>query len=205
MSLVQRAQPMLGERVAVVGAGLIGLLTAWVLVHSTGGVSAVEMAENICVVDIRQDRLELVTKLIPGCLVYNPRTRILSQHGKVIPFDNNILIFDIAIELSGTIPGLETAISLTRDFGKVIIGSLYGEKAQFIRLGMKFHRSNIKLISSQVSLIPEEYSYRWSKSRRFGLSWKMIRLLKPSVSSYISTIIHIYNYLYYSINIVNKS
>ena len=45
---------------------------------------------------------------------------------------------------------------------------------------MSFHRSNIQLIASQVSLIPEEYSARWSKDRRFQLTWKLLKIIRPS-------------------------
>lgn len=45
---------------------------------------------------------------------------------------------------------------------------------------MRFHRSHIQLISSQVSCIPEELSVRWSKKRRFDLVWDIVKRLSPS-------------------------
>ena len=45
---------------------------------------------------------------------------------------------------------------------------------------MSFHRSSIQLIAPQVSLIPEEYSARWSKDRRFQLTWKLLKRIRPS-------------------------
>jgi threonine dehydrogenase-like Zn-dependent dehydrogenase len=59
-----KAQPMIGERVAVIGAGLIGLLTAQVL--STTGA-------KVCIVDIQDNRLETALQLIQGIMMYNPR------------------------------------------------------------------------------------------------------------------------------------
>jgi threonine dehydrogenase-like Zn-dependent dehydrogenase len=43
-----------------------------------------------------------------------------------------------------------------------------------------FHRSRIKLISSQVSTINPDFSGRWDKSRRFTLAWDMLNKVRPS-------------------------
>jgi len=47
-------------------------------------------------------------------------------------------------------------------------------------LGRSFHRSRIRLISSQVSSIAPELDGRWTKLRCFDVAWEMIRRLKPS-------------------------
>jgi hypothetical protein len=47
-------------------------------------------------------------------------------------------------------------------------------------IGMKFHRSHIQLLSSQVSIIPEEIKGRWTKERRFRFVWDVIRSIRPS-------------------------
>ena len=49
-----------------------------------------------------------------------------------------------------------------------------------LRLGMRFHRSGIKMKASQVSYIPSGLSSRWSKTRRFQLTWNLIRRIKPA-------------------------
>jgi len=46
-----------------------------------------------------------------------------------------------------------------------------------LSLGLDFHRSHKHLIASQVSHIPAPLSSRWSKSRRFALTWKVLREL----------------------------
>jgi len=51
--------------------------------------------------------------------------------------------------------------------GRVVIGSWYGSKPVQLDLGGAFHRSRIRLISSQVSSLAPELSGRWDKSRRF--------------------------------------
>jgi threonine dehydrogenase-like Zn-dependent dehydrogenase len=86
---------------------------------------------------------------------------------------------DLTFELSGNPAALNDAISLTRFSGRVVIGSWYGEKPAEIDLGRTFHRSRIKLISSQVSTVSPELSGRWDKPRRFDVAWKALERIKP--------------------------
>jgi threonine dehydrogenase-like Zn-dependent dehydrogenase len=44
-------------------------------------------------------------------------------------------LFDVIIEVSGNISGLQTALEITRDFGRIILGSWYGEKPALLNLG----------------------------------------------------------------------
>jgi threonine dehydrogenase-like Zn-dependent dehydrogenase len=87
--------------------------------------------------------------------------------------------FDLTFELSGNPAALNDALALTAFSGRIIIGSWYGEKPAEIDLGGGFHRSRIKLISSQVSTIAPELSGRWDKARRFEVSWKALERIKP--------------------------
>ena len=70
-------------------------------------------------------------------------------------------------------------LALTGFSGRIVIGSWYGEKRAEIDLGGAFHRSRIKLISSQVSTIAPELSGRWDKARRFDAAWKALERIKP--------------------------
>jgi threonine dehydrogenase-like Zn-dependent dehydrogenase len=83
------------------------------------------------------------------------------------------------IEISGNPSALDDAIALTIFSGRIVIGSWYGEKRAPIDLGGKFHRSRIKLISSQVSSISPELSGRWDKSRRFEVAWNALKRIQP--------------------------
>jgi threonine dehydrogenase-like Zn-dependent dehydrogenase len=60
-----------------------------------------------------------------------------------------------------------------------VIGSWYGEKPAEIDLGSTFHRSRIKLVSSQVSTLSPELSGRWDKQRRFEVAWKTLERIQP--------------------------
>lgn len=166
VNLVQDAAPILGERVLVLGQGIIGLLTT-ALLHEFP-------LEYL----ITADRYELRRRvsldmgvnesLDPTFDDFHTAALGLAQGG-----------FDLTLELSGNPSALDDAIALTAFSGRVVIGSWYGEKRAPIDLGGKFHRSRIKLISSQVSSISPELSGRWDKSRRFEVAWEALKRIQP--------------------------
>ena len=86
---------------------------------------------------------------------------------------------DLTFELSGNPTALNDAIALTAFSGRIVIGSWYGEKQVEVNLGGTFHRSRIKLISSQVSTIAPELEGRWDKARRFDAAWKALERTRP--------------------------
>ena len=108
--------------------------------------------------------------------IWNPSLKISPLNKRQKKYEN----YDISIEVSGNSKGLQTAIDSTGKNGKIIIGSWYGEKFNPLKLGLKFHRSGISLLTSQVSNIPYELSGRWDKLRRFNLTWDCIKKIKPS-------------------------
>lgn len=82
---------------------------------------------------------------------------------------------------------LQMAIDSTIAGGRVVIGSWYSSSSEAsntnraaLRLGTRFHRSGIQLITSQVSSIPATISDRWDKARRFNTAWGVIRRCRPS-------------------------
>jgi threonine dehydrogenase-like Zn-dependent dehydrogenase len=89
------------------------------------------------------------------------------------------IAFDLVFELTGSPSALNDAIAHAAFSGRIIIGSWYGKKRAEIDLGGSFHRSRIKLISSQVSTISPELSGRWDKSRRFDTAWKALERIQP--------------------------
>jgi threonine dehydrogenase-like Zn-dependent dehydrogenase len=87
--------------------------------------------------------------------------------------------FDLILELSGSPSALNTALAMSNFSGRIVIGSWYGEKKADIDLGGFFHRSRIKLISSQVSTISPELSGRWDKARRFEVALEALKRIQP--------------------------
>jgi len=163
VNLVQDGAPILGERVLVLGQGVVGLLTASLLREFP--------LESLVTVDnyeLRRKALQVESKKLE---VKSLTTFDL----KPSSFDP----FDLTFELSGSPSALNDAIALTAFSGRIVIGSWYGQKRAEIDLGGAFHRSRIKLISSQVSTISPELSGRWDKSRRFDVAWKALERIKP--------------------------
>jgi 2-desacetyl-2-hydroxyethyl bacteriochlorophyllide A dehydrogenase len=160
VNLVQDGAPILGERVLVLGQGIIGLLTASLLSEFP--------LENLAVVDnfeLRRNALH----------VEGQKSNVES----IALQDLRRSTFDLVYELSGSPSALNDAIAHTAFSGRIVIGSWYGQKRAEIDLGGAFHRSRIRLISSQVSTISPELSGRWDKSRRFEVAWQALERIKP--------------------------
>lgn len=161
VNLVQDGAPILGERVLVLGQGVVGLLTASLLTEFP--------LESLVTVD----RFELRRKAL------QVESRTSNVESRSIQ-DLRPSTFDLVFELSGSPSALNDAIALTSFSGRIVIGSWYGQKRAEINLGGTFHRSRIKLISSQVSSISPELSGRWDKARRFEVTWEALNRIQPA-------------------------
>jgi 2-desacetyl-2-hydroxyethyl bacteriochlorophyllide A dehydrogenase len=166
VNLVQDGAPILGERVLVLGQGIVGLLTASLL--SEFPLESLVTVDNY---ELRRKALEVKSKT----LKVKSFTSHELQHSSTLGQNKA----DLTFELSGSPSALNDAIALTTFSGRIIIGSWYGKKHAELDLGGAFHRSRIKLISSQVSTISPELSGRWDKSRRFDVAWKALERIKP--------------------------
>jgi threonine dehydrogenase-like Zn-dependent dehydrogenase len=163
VNLVQDGAPILGERVLVLGQGIIGLLTASLLSEFP--------LESLITVDrfeLRREALQSTSKKLEVKSLAPDDVRLSTLDS-----------FDLTFELSGSPSALNDAIAFTTFSGRIVIGSWYGQKRAEIDLGGAFHRSRIKLISSQVSTISPELSGRWDKSRRFDVAWKALERIQP--------------------------
>ena len=166
VNLVQDAAPILGERVIVFGQGVIGLLTTALLREFP--------LETLITVDCyglrREASLELGVSdsLDPAANDFRNQASAYLKTGA-----------DLTFELSGSPSALDDAIAITTFSGRIVIGSWYGEKRTVLNLGGAFHRSRIRLISSQVSTIAPELSGRWDKVRRFDVAWNALKRIQP--------------------------
>ncbi|MBN2500392.1 MAG: zinc-binding alcohol dehydrogenase [Anaerolineales bacterium] len=165
-------QPLIGEKVAVFGQGIVGLLTAALLARYP--------LESLITFDLIPHRREL--SLANGAQEsFDPREEYVLEAAKTrLSSPSGHVGADLVYELSGAPAALDQAITVTGFNGRVVVGSWYGQKRANLDLGGYFHRSRIKLISSQVSTLAPELSGCWTKARRFNLAWKMIAEIKPS-------------------------
>jgi len=172
VNLVQDGAPILGERVLVLGQGVVGLLVASLLaefpLERLVTADRFELRRNASKVEGQKSRAAQHASLDPDAEDFRASLSGYALDG-----------FDLVYELSGNPSALNDAIAATRFSGRVVIGSWYGEKRAPIDLGGAFHRSRIKLISSQVSTIASELTARWDKSRRFGVAWDALSRIQP--------------------------
>jgi 2-desacetyl-2-hydroxyethyl bacteriochlorophyllide A dehydrogenase len=198
VNLVQDGAPLLGERVLVLGQGVIGLLAASLLREFP--LEALVTSDRYALRRKASLGIGANDSFDPEVLKENPNRHILdhpfnetsgyaqinsaslSPSARESPPMNQRAYaqnFDLTFELSGSPSALNDAIALTAFSGRIVVGSWYGEKKASIDLGGTFHRSRIQLISSQVSTIAPALSGRWDKARRFGVVWEALRRIQP--------------------------
>lgn len=157
VNFLMDGKPIIGERVVVLGQGIVGLLVTALLSRFP--------LEHLLTLDHFPLRRQASEQL--------------GAHASLDPVDSRLVEFvssgaDLTFELSGSPQALDLAIGLTGFDGRIIIGSWYGVKRADIDLGGRFHRSRIRLVSSQVSSMASEYLGRWNKHRRFAVAWNVL-------------------------------
>jgi threonine dehydrogenase-like Zn-dependent dehydrogenase len=163
LSIVHDAHPRLGEKIVVYGQGLIGLLVTSLLSLSSLNLQV----PCLTTVDTFPERLAL--------------SSLLGSQQAVLPTEVAACeAFDLAIEASGNYRALQSAIDCTRNGGRIIIASWYGNEDVSLKLGIDFHRSHKTIRTSQVSDLPAELRQTWTKQRRFDLVWEVLRDMRPS-------------------------
>ena len=171
-SLVQDGRPLLGERVLVLGQGVVGLLVSTLLSRfPLGGLYAVDRIAG---------RREAARQAgVQTC--FDPDSDAdLAALTETLNLDAPGGGADLVFELSGAPAALNLAVASCAYSGRIVVGSWYGNKRAELNLGERFHRHRISLVSSQVSRIDPALSGRWDKARRFDLAWEMIRKCQPA-------------------------
>ena len=145
------AAPRIGERIAVVGGGVVGLLVGWLAARLPG--CAVQL------VDTHAPRAALATQL--GLAFATPEQAAPDA--------------DLVIHASGRAEGLATALRLAAFEATVLELSWYGAQAVSLPLGEAFHARRLTLKSSQVGHIAAAQRARWSHARRLALALELLR------------------------------
>lgn len=131
-----------GDRVVVVGAGVVGLLIARLAARLPGA--------DVTVVDIDPNRAGFAAEL--GASFATP-----SECPKGA---------DVVFHASVTPQGLGTAINAAGFEGTVVEVSWFGDQPTPVSLGGAFHSQRLKLMSSQVGQISPARRPRWDYARR---------------------------------------
>ena len=141
----------IGDKVLVVGFGLIGSLVARLLSQMP--------AVQVMVAEVDVARTHLARKM-------GFETVQATQLSKD---------FDLAFHCSSHEQGLQTCIDHTGVEGKVIELSWYGNKPVNIQLGGTFHSQRKAIISSQVSALPASRLARWDFYRRKQVVFELLK------------------------------
>jgi threonine dehydrogenase-like Zn-dependent dehydrogenase len=144
------AEVRVGDRVAVVGAGVVGALVAYVACRIAG--CRVEL------VDIRPERERTAKAMGAAFALPGAATREA----------------DVVLHTSGTPEGLATALALAGHESTIADLSWYGDRTAELHLGGAFHSRRLQIRSSQVGGIPAAQRARWTSRRRLELALSML-------------------------------
>ncbi|ATG89842.1 zinc-dependent alcohol dehydrogenase [Methylomonas koyamae] len=170
VSLVHDGAPLLGERVVVLGQGVVGLLLTGLLARFP--------LDQLFTVDAFALRREWSISLKATAAFDATAAGQIAQL-KIILTETDTNGADLLYEVSGQPHALNQAIDLCGFTSRIVVGSWYGDKSAPIALGGAAHRNRIRFTTSQVSSIDPVLSGRWDKTRRFTAAWRAIRQLSP--------------------------
>jgi 2-desacetyl-2-hydroxyethyl bacteriochlorophyllide A dehydrogenase len=131
-----------GERVAVVGGGVIGLLTAWLAARTC----------DVVLVDANPSRRAVAEAL--GLAFALPEAASGDR--------------STVFHASATAAGLNLALSLCAFEGQVVELSWFGDKPVAVDLGGAFHSQRLTLKASQVGSVAPSRRADWSHNRRLA-------------------------------------
>ncbi|SDG63219.1 zinc-dependent alcohol dehydrogenase [Pseudonocardia oroxyli] len=141
------AGPRVGDRIAVVGAGMVGCCVAALLSDIPG--------VRVQVVDPRD------------------RSAVLAPWG-VSCVDDPAEDCDLVFHTSGTSAGLQRSLDLLGVEGSVIELSWYGDAPVSVQLGGAFHPRRLTVRSSQVGMVAGARRARWGYADRMALALRLL-------------------------------
>lgn len=151
VNILWDAAPLVGDRVTVVGAGMIGCSVAR-LANGIPGVDVVVVDEDpskgtVC------DRLGVA----------------FVQPGDAPP-DR-----DLVVDASGSEAGLQLALDSAATEGEIIEASWFGDRAVRLQLGGDFHSKRLTIRSSQVGMVSPRRRGTRSCADRLSLALELLR------------------------------
>ncbi len=144
--------PGVGDRVAVVGLGVVGLLVAWLASRIPG--------TRVTAIDTNPARASVAEQL---GLDFSDGTGPL-------PDDH-----DLVIHASGHPSGLETSLALAGAEATIVEMSWYGDQPVPAPLGAAFHPRRLTLKSSKVGQLSAARRPRWDHGTRLALALSLLR------------------------------
>ncbi len=146
VNILWDAAPLVGERVLVVGAGVVGLLSAYLLAKLPG--------VEVVVCDVDASRAPLVESF--GARFVLPADA---------PGER-----DLVVHASASQAGLRLALRSCGFEARIVEASWYGDAEVAVPLGEGFHARRLKLVSSQVGAVAGVMRGRRTHGERLGLA-----------------------------------
>jgi len=145
-----------GRRIAVVGGGVVGLLTG-LFAHHHG-------AAEVVVLDATPARRAAAEALGLGTLdpdVADPAVVLKSRwrHG---PGDRGA---DVVFQCRGRTAALATALRLLRPQATVIDLAFYTDDGSALQLGAEFHHNGLGIRCAQIGRVPRGTTHQWDRER----------------------------------------
>lgn len=140
-----------GDRVAVIGAGVVGALVGYLAARLPGA--------EVTLVDENSSRAELAS--VVGCDFALTETAPANC--------------DVVVHTSATSEGLSTAVNCAGTEATIVEASWYGANPVTASLGGDFHSQRLKLVSSQVGALPPVRRPRWTHQRRLTKALSMLK------------------------------
>lgn len=150
LNLLWDAAPLPGERMLVVGAGVLGLLTAALLARIP--------AAEVTVVDINPARAPVAAAL--GCAFAAPEDAPMEQ--------------ELVVHCSASASGLRLCLAHAAFEGRIVEASWYGDAAPGVPLGEAFHARRLRLIASQVGAVAPSMRGRRTHAQRLALALALL-------------------------------
>lgn len=139
-----------GQRIAVVGGGVVGALAAYLAARMPGA--------DVTLVDIDPARALIADRLGAGFAL--PAE---AEGG-----------CDLVIHASATSEGLTTSLRLAGTEATLVEASWYGDRPVTVPLGSTFHPGRLRILSSQVGMVPPAFRPRWTHTRRLDKALSLL-------------------------------
>lgn len=164
LSLTMDMAPIAGERIAVIGLGVVGQLVVSILKQFP--------LKEVVGIDRISNRCDLSESLFSGFM--DNYSAICLEENQT-SYEAILKDFDGVIEVSGSLDGLKLATKITDNSGRIVIGSFYDSDDFSKVFTGQFHRSHITLKNSQVSKIPAHLRDRFNKKRRMDFVLDLLK------------------------------
>ena len=176
LNAVLAADVRIGDRVAVYGQGVIGLLATRLATLAGARVIAVDTVPRRLEMAREMGAVEVVDAAVDGGA--GAAVRAWSDGG-----------VDAAIELSGADRALHEAVRSVVVDGLVAASGFYQGGAEHLRLGEEFHHNRVRIVASQISGTPVALGPRWDQARLVRTFMDEVRRGRVDTGSLVTDVV----------------